>query len=109
MRFPDAEEAIACKGTAIEQPTVTVGKKAFLFLGNTRIMVKLRDSIPEAVKLAKEQPEVYKIGAGGWTTITIDVDNTPPTDLLKGWVEESYKLMAAAKPKKKPTAKRRKP
>jgi hypothetical protein len=108
IRFPNAEEGIACKGTAIEQPTVDVGKKSFLFLGKARIMLKLSESIAECAKLEKAQPGVYKSGAGGWTTISIEDGNLPPIDLLKKWVEESYRLMAEAKPKKKPAAKRRK-
>lgn len=108
MRLPGAEEGISCKGTALEQPTVTVGKKAFLFLGKARIMLKLSESLSKAAKLAKEQPGVYKAGASGWTTITIEDGQLPPMALLKKWVEESYRLMSAAKPAKKTAAKRRK-
>src|SRR5262245_1304836 len=75
MHLRGAEEGIACKGTAIEQPTVDIGKKSFLFLGKKRFMLKLSESILQIAKLAKEQPEVYKSGAGGWTTITIDNEN----------------------------------
>lgn len=109
MRLPGAKEGISCKGTALEQPTVTVGKKAFLFLGKTRIMLKLSESISDCARLAKEQPDVYKSGAGGWTTITVVDGNLAPASLLKRWVEESYQLVSQAKPAKKPAANRRKP
>jgi hypothetical protein len=105
MRFPGAEEGIACEGTAIEQPSVHVGKKSFLFVGKTRIMLKLSESVSECVLLAKEQPRVYKSGAGGWTTITIIPGDLPPVDLLKRWVKESYRLVAPVSAPKKVAAK----
>ena len=52
LKLPDAQESIACKGTAAECVTVQAKKKNFLFLKReNEIMLKLRESIPEAERL----------------------------------------------------------
>ena len=53
LKYPDCEEGIACKGTAIECSTFKVKGKAFLFVGRTEVRLKLADSIAEARKLAE--------------------------------------------------------
>ena len=98
LRFPETEEGIACEGTAVEKRTIKVRKKAFLFLGATDAMLKLRDSLPEASRLAREEPLRCKAGASGWVTVTV---KGAPKGLLRKWVEESYGLFAP-KTKTKP-------
>ena len=93
-RYPEVEEGIACEGSSLERMTLKVGKKAFLFLGATDAMVKLRKSLPAASKLAAREPGRYKAGASGWVKVLWGPDGCPPLDLLKGWIEESYRLMA---------------
>src|SRR5688572_15785556 len=70
LRFPEAEEGIACEGTALEKRTIKARNKAFLFLGATDAMLKLHDSVAEATKLASKQPDRYKVGAHGWVTVS---------------------------------------
>jgi hypothetical protein len=92
--LPEAQEGVACAGTAAEKRTVQVRKKAFVFLGATDVMVKLRDSLPEALHLAAKEPNRYKVGALGWVTVTIDGGGAAPRELLERWIDESYRLQA---------------
>jgi len=90
LRHPETSEGIACEGTALESRTIKVRKKAFLFLRAGTAMVKLRDSLPEARKIAAKDPDRCKAGGTGWVTAATDL----PLAVLKRWVGESYKLMA---------------
>lgn len=99
LNLKDVATSIACKGTSVERTTYTINKKAFLFLGNADAMVKLQESISDARKVAG-----CKVGASGWTKVTWGPDAVPPLDLLKTWVEESYRLLAP--PPKNPTRKK---
>src|ERR1043166_6695539 len=92
LKFPACEEGIACKGTALECTTFNVKGKAFLFVGRKEIRFKLGDSIDDAKKLAAKEPTRYTVGANGWTKIAFS-DNEPlPMDVVKPWVDESYRL-----------------
>ena len=116
LRYPEAEEGIACAGTAAEKRTVKARNKAFLFLGLTEAMLKLDDSLPEATALAAKHPTGCKVGAHGWVTVKLG-DDAVPLEVLEKWIDESYRLLApkqlvgllpagnAAKPGKK-TAKK---
>jgi hypothetical protein len=94
IEYPDAEEGVACEGTALEKRTVKVRKKAFLFLSANDAMFKLRDSLDEAEELAESEPDRYKPGAHGWVTVTFGDIGTLPTDRLLNWLDESYRLFA---------------
>jgi hypothetical protein len=93
LQYPEAEEGIACVGTALEKRTIKVRKKAFLFLGVADAMIKLADLLPEAAALAAKDPERCKAGAHGWVTVKFD-EKQPPTELLARWIDESYRLLA---------------
>ncbi len=92
--FPEAQEGVACAGTAAEKRTVHVRKKAFVFLGATEAMVKLRESLPEALHLAAKEPNRYRVGALGWVTVTIENGDAAFLELLERWIDESYRLQA---------------
>ena len=94
LRYPEAQEGIACEGTAIEKRTIKVRNKAFLFLGKTDAMLKLQESLPEATNLAANEPSRYKVGAHGWVTVTCGNDKSALLDLLERWIDESYRLLA---------------
>src|SRR5438105_1750181 len=94
LKYPDCEEGIACKGTAIECSTFKVKGKAFLFVGRAEIRLKLADSIVEAKNLAAKEPARYSVGANGWMKITFDDGQPLPMDVMKRWIGESYQLMA---------------
>jgi hypothetical protein len=94
LRYPEAEEGIACKGTAAEKRTITARGKAFLFLGATDAMLKLRESLAEATGLAAKEPDRYRVGANGWITISFGDPASLAMDRLIRWVDESYRMLA---------------
>ena len=84
-----------------------VRKKVFLFTGETyqdlppRITVKLPDSADHALSLPQASPAGYGLGRFGWIVVGLasDVGLTddsplPPLDVLRDWVEESYRAIA---------------
>jgi hypothetical protein len=93
LKYPDTEEGVACEGTSLEKRTIKVKNKAFLFLGLADAMVKLDASLPEATKLAAKEPGRYKVGAHAWVSVKWG-DDEAPVDLLKRWIDESYRLFA---------------
>jgi hypothetical protein len=99
LALPNVEEGIACAGTSLEKRTIKVCKKAFLFLSANDVMLKLADSLPAATKLAAAEPERYKVGAHGWTTIQIADTKGLSLPQMKKWIAESYQLFAASKKK----------
>jgi hypothetical protein len=106
MRFPNAEEGIACAGTSLESRTVKVANKAFLFLGKKEVRLKLGDSLGEATKLAAKEPSRYEVGLHGWVKLTISDDTPPSLELLARWIAESYRLLALKKPVAQPPKQR---
>jgi predicted DNA-binding protein (MmcQ/YjbR family) len=93
LGYPEAQEGIACEGTALEKITVKARTRAFLFLSAADAMMKLGDSLPEATELAAKEPARYKVGAHGWVTVTFS-DDPPPLDMVERWIDESYRLVA---------------
>ena len=108
LRHPDTHEGVSCEGTSLEKRTVKAHKKAFVFLGAADLMVKLRDSLPEAARLAAREPDRYRAGAHGWVKATLPDGEAPPLALLERWIDESYRVVvmqdgATAASKKKRT------
>src|SRR5262245_32407399 len=93
LRYPETEEGVACKGTAIECTTFKAGNKAFLFVGAKEIRLKLQASLAEANKLAAKDPDRYKTGAHGWVAISTGDGQAVDLNLLERWVDESYRLL----------------
>jgi hypothetical protein len=93
LRLPGVEEGVACEGTALESRTFKVNKKAFLFVRPASVMLKLEGSADEARRLASQDSR-YRIGAGGWVTVTPGAGKTPPVALMKRWIAESHRLFA---------------
>jgi predicted DNA-binding protein (MmcQ/YjbR family) len=75
-----------------------VNKKVFVFLGvadaaELGMSVKLQESRDQALSVKGAAPTGYGLGRAGWVTIPFR-DTTPPLDVLKDWVEESYRIIA---------------
>ena len=77
-----------------------VNKKVFVFLGleddstyPLGMTVKLDESHDQALAVPGAEPTGYGLGSAGWVTIPFR-DTTPPLDVLKDWVEESYRRIA---------------
>jgi hypothetical protein len=97
-RLPDVEEGVACEGTAVESRTFRIGKKAFLFVRPAALMLKVDESA-EAVRRLAAKDDRYRIGAGGWVTVTLGSAPPPSLPLITRWMNESYRGMAAPKRK----------
>ena len=77
---------------------VKVGKKIFVFLGikdsdNPGMTVKLDESQEQALAVPGAAPTGYGLGRSGWVTVPFG-DSTPPLDVLKDWVDESFRRVA---------------
>lgn len=90
-RYPEVVE-----GTACTQSSFKANKKGFLYIGEQggryKAMFKLQTSIPEATKLAVEEPDCFAVGKGGWVTARFTEEDPLPTKLWQRWLEESYAL-----------------
>lgn len=83
---------------------VKVGKKIFVFHSlidspetTWSMSVKLPMSSAEALATTTSVPTGYGLGRAGWVTITIAASPKPDLDLLKDWIEESYRTVAPKK------------
>ena len=94
-----------------------VKNKVFLFLasddGTLSLSVKLPASGPAALDKPFAEPTGYGLGKSGWVTATFAPDETPPLELLRAWIRESFvaiapKKLAASFTTGEPAAPRRK-
>ena len=81
-----------------DEDVAKVGKKIFAFLGSDAspepaMTVKLCDSHEQALAVPGSAPTGYGLGRAGWVTVPFRA-TTPPLDVLKDWVEESYRIVA---------------
>ena len=70
--------------------------KVFLFLGSRtsqRITVKLDESHRHALSIEGAEPTGYGLGKSGWVTVPLRADGVN-LELLRDWVEESYRIVA---------------
>ena len=96
LGFPEAHEAAPWGHTALK-----VKAKAFAFLAREEdgfsMSVKLRDSHAAALDEPWTEPTGYGLGKSGWVTARFGPGDDVPVDLLKGWIAESYRLIAPKK------------
>ena len=74
--------------------------KVFVFLGRDDpfgISVKLPESRLMALGLPFATPTGYGLGKSGWITAQFTSREKPPLDLLKAWIDESYRAVAPKK------------
>ena len=82
---------------------VKVKGKAFVFLGGEKgakelsLSVKLPQSRDMAADLPFAEPTGYGLGKSGWVTARFEKVGDVPVDLLKSWIEESYRAIAPKK------------
>lgn len=95
MTFPETTEDHPWGHRAIK-----VKGKSFLFLGGEKdtkelsLSVKLPSSRDAAVDLPFAEPTGYGLGKSGWVTARFAKIGDVPLDLLKAWVDESYRAIA---------------
>lgn len=61
------------------------------------ISCKLPRSSAAAMMLPFTKPTAYGLGKSGWVTAQIPAGRTPPIDLFKAWIDESYRAQAPRK------------
>lgn len=77
--------------------------KAFVFLGGDAspkelsLSMKLPQSRDMANDLPFAQPTGYGLGKSGWVTARFTKVSDVPMDLLKKWIDESYRAIAPKK------------
>ncbi len=87
--FPWGERVVKVKG------------KVFVFLGRDGkglgLSVKLPQSRLMALGLPFASPTAYGLGKSGWVTAQFGPREKPPMDLLRAWIDESYRAVAPKK------------
>ena len=80
---------------------IKVGKKVFAFMGlpggSLSLSVKLPQSQMVALMLPFTEPTGYGLGKSGWVTARFEAGDGAPEDLLREWIEESYRAVAPKK------------
>lgn len=94
--------ALAYPGTREEHPwgetAFKVKDKTFIFLrcdeDGLSIGVKLPHSNSDALEEPFCEPTHYGLGKSGWVTATFNPTDQVPMDLLKQWIDESFRAVA---------------
>jgi predicted DNA-binding protein (MmcQ/YjbR family) len=93
LGFPEAYEEFPWGERVIK-----VNKKIFVFLhGDSkqlRVTTKLPQSYGAALLASFVKPTGYGLGKSGWVTATFEKGDLPPFDILKSWIDESYRAVA---------------
>jgi predicted DNA-binding protein (MmcQ/YjbR family) len=99
LSFPGAKEDFPWG-----ERVVKVNKKVFAFMGKKDdfdeglgLSVKLRHSGADALKLSFTKPAGYGMGKHGWVAVKLLPGDELPVELLKQWIEESYRAVAPKK------------
>lgn len=89
-------EALGFPGAWEDHPwgdtVVKVGKKVFVFFGESGFSVKLPESAEAALTLPGAEPTGYGLGRAGW--VSIQVDGDAPEGMYSDWLDESYRAVA---------------
>jgi predicted DNA-binding protein (MmcQ/YjbR family) len=100
------EYALSLPGAVEEFPwgdrVMKVNKKVFVFMGQHGgggfgIATKLPRSAAIALTLPFAEPTGYGLGKSGWVSAEFKANEKPPIDMLKAWIEESYRAIAPKK------------
>ncbi len=84
------------KGTSCTQSAFKAGKGTFLFIGpgpkgqGFKAMFKLKASMPQALKLAAQDPTRFEVGSTGWVTARFTAEEPLPKRIWGKWLAESY-------------------
>ncbi len=79
-----------------------VKKKIFVFFHVPSDDLNVTVKLPESATIALSLPFVtptgyYGLGKSGWVTATFTARDRPPVDVLKRWIDESYRNVAPKK------------
>jgi predicted DNA-binding protein (MmcQ/YjbR family) len=96
MRYPGAHEDFPWGERVIK-----VKGKVFLFLGgkdqDLSLSVKLPSSGLIALGLPFASPTAYGLGKRGWVSARFGPREKPPLEVLRAWIDESYRAVAPRK------------
>ena len=98
------EHALAYPGAWQDEPwegdvVAKVGKKIFVFFGTPAkdrmgLGVKLPNEGEFARSLPYCEPSAYGLGKWGWVNASFTAADNVPVDMLKEWIDESYRAIA---------------
>ena len=97
VTFPGVENGTSCTQSAFK-----AGKGTFLFIGpgpkgqGFKAMFKLNASMPQALKLAAEDPKRFEVGSTGWVTARFTTEDPLPKRVWGKWLAESYDVTRGA-------------
>ena len=94
--------ALAYPGAYEEFPwgerVIKVNKKIFVFLHGDRETLRVTTKLPRSYGAALlapfARPTGYGLGKSGWVTASFRKGDHPPFDVLRSWIEESYRAIA---------------
>lgn len=93
LGFPEAYEEFPWGERVIK-----VNKRIFAFMHGSaqelRVTTKLPQSYGAALLAPFARPTGYGLGKSGWVTATFHKGEAPAFDILKSWIEESYRAIA---------------
>jgi predicted DNA-binding protein (MmcQ/YjbR family) len=97
MAYPEVTEDFPWGHRALK-----VKGKAFVFMGingkeGLFLSVKLPQSNGAALMLPFAQPTGYGMAKSGWVTANFGAKDTPPIEILRKWLDESYRAVAPKK------------
>ena len=96
LTYPEATEDFPWGHTAFK-----VRGKIFVTLvadgDGLRVSLKLPHSNTVALDRSFTEPTHYGMGKHGWVTSTFAPDEEPPLELLRAWIDESYRAIAPVK------------
>lgn len=96
MAYPEAHEDLPWGERAIK-----VRKKTFVFLhggeNGVSLSVKLPRSHEAALLLPFTEPTGYGLGKSGWVSARFGNEEEVPLELLRQWIDESYRAIAPKK------------
>ena len=80
---------------------LAVNDKTFAYLSlegePLHISCKLPKSASMALMLPNTQPTPYGLGKSGWVSADFSDGKLPPIEMLKSWIDESYRAQAPKK------------
>jgi predicted DNA-binding protein (MmcQ/YjbR family) len=98
MTYPEATEDHPWGHSAMK-----VKGKVFVFLGGEKsatelsLSLKLPSSRDMALDLPFAEPTGYGLGKSGWVSARFSKVSEVPMDMLKAWIDESYRAVAPKK------------
>ncbi len=85
-------------------PATKVSKKVFAFHAGDLALeeglgfsVKLPQSGDLVLAMPFASPTGYGLGKSGWVSIKVAPDEAPPMEVMKAWIDESYRAVAPKK------------